>query len=78
MNYRLIGIMQSYCPFSNQTNAANPDSYRPKSLTSTMYKVMERLVTNRLQWFVEKIICFQIIYTIMFQKKQKYQILLNS
>ena len=29
------------------------DSYRPISLTSTMGKVMERLVTNRLRYFAE-------------------------
>jgi ribonuclease HI len=29
------------------------DSYRPVSLTSAVCKLMERLVTNRLEWFVE-------------------------
>ena len=29
-------------------------SYRPISLTSTLSKLMERLVTNRLMWYLEK------------------------
>ena len=32
----------------------SPSSYRPISLTSTIGKLMERLVTNRLNWFLEK------------------------
>jgi ribonuclease HI len=32
----------------------NPSSYRPISLTNTIGKLMERLVTNRLNWFLEK------------------------
>jgi ribonuclease HI len=32
----------------------NPDSYRPIALTSALCKVMERIVTNRLDWFMEK------------------------
>jgi ribonuclease HI len=32
----------------------DPDSYRPIALTSAMCKIMERIITNRLTWFVEK------------------------
>lgn len=35
-------------------NASLPESYRPISLTSTICKVMEKMVTNRLQWFLER------------------------
>ena len=31
----------------------DPDSERPIALTSTMCKVMERLVANRLTWYLE-------------------------
>ena len=31
-----------------------PSSYRPISLTSTLCKVMEKLIANRLMWFLEK------------------------
>jgi len=34
--------------------ASLPESYRPISLTSTICKVMEKMVTSRLQWFLEK------------------------
>lgn len=32
---------------------SNPSSYRPIALSSTMCKVMEHLVKNRLEWFLE-------------------------
>src|SRR6218665_3882154 len=56
VNYRMIGMHHAIIlpHLKPNKNAANPDSYRPISLTSTMCKVMERLVTNRLQCFVEK------------------------
>jgi hypothetical protein len=31
----------------------NPNSYRPISLTSSLYKIMEKMATNRLIWFLE-------------------------
>ena len=32
----------------------NPDSYRPIQLTSCFCKIMERMVTQRLSWYVEQ------------------------
>ena len=34
--------------------ASNPESYRPISLTPTICKVMETMISKRLQWFLEK------------------------
>src|SRR6218665_2481993 len=64
VNYRMIGIMQSYCPISNQIKML-------LTLISTMSKVMEKLVTNRLQWFVEKNNLLSNSQS-DFRKKQKY------
>ncbi|GBO16321.1 hypothetical protein AVEN_116216-1 [Araneus ventricosus] len=49
----------------------NPSSYRPVSLTNACCKLMERMVTNRLNYFLEtynKIPDFQA----GFRKKKKY------
>lgn len=31
----------------------NPSSYRPVALTSCLFKTMERIIANRLHWFLE-------------------------
>jgi ribonuclease HI len=36
-----------------EKNPTQPNSYRPISLTSCICKIMEKLVTNRLTWFLE-------------------------
>ena len=36
------------------TDPANVGSYRPIALTSTMWKVLERLIANRLSWWLEE------------------------
>jgi hypothetical protein len=36
-----------------EKNPTQPNSYRPISLTSCVCKIMEKLVTNRLTWFLE-------------------------
>ena len=42
-------------PISKPTKPNNdPSSYRPISLTSTLCKIMERLIANRMCWFLEK------------------------
>jgi len=32
----------------------DPNSYRPIALTSCLYKVVERMINNRLVWYLEK------------------------
>ena len=41
-------------PFLKENKeASDPNSYRPIALTSTLCKLMERLITNRLTWYLE-------------------------
>jgi len=35
-------------------DASDPNNYRPIALTSSLCKVMERMINNRLAWFLEK------------------------
>jgi len=42
-------------PFQKPDKPANdPSSYRPISLTSVLCKVMERMIVNRLNWYLER------------------------
>ena len=36
---------------------SNPDNYRPIALTSCLSKIMERIINNRLSWWLEKFNC---------------------
>ena len=41
-------------PFLKENKeASDPNSYRPIALTSSLCKLMERLITNRLTWYLE-------------------------
>jgi hypothetical protein len=42
-------------PILKPNKPANlPESYRPISLTSCLGKLMERIINNRLKWYIEK------------------------
>jgi hypothetical protein len=42
-------------PILKPNKPANlPESYRPISLTSCLRKLMERIINNRLKWYIEK------------------------
>lgn len=38
----------------NGENPSNPNSYRPIALTSCFCKIMEKIISNRLTWFLEE------------------------
>ena len=40
--------------FKNGKDPTTPDSYRPIALTAALCKIMERLIANRLNWYLEK------------------------
>jgi len=55
VNYLLVGTPQPLLHFLNPgRDKTDPSSYRPLALTSCLWKVMERMINNRLVWYLEK------------------------
>lgn len=49
-------VKNAFIALIDKENPSNPSNFRPISLTNELYKIIARIIENRLQPFVDKLI----------------------